>query len=357
MRMLAVTLALLLAAAAATSKQHDTAPADRQETQAHPSRSHSVNEEGFVQIGGIEQWVAVRGDDSAAPVIVVVHGGPGAAWSGMVVPQFAAWEKKFTLVLWDQRGAGRTFGKSGPVGENITIERMAQDGIEVVQYIRQRLHKQRVILMGISWGSVVAVHMAKARPDLFDAYVGVGQVVNWHRNEAVAYQQLLSRARRAGDQTAVQSLEKIGPPPYSSLRSTGIRSNLAAHFEPGAPDGPELMKMPFSAPGYTKADAQNWLEGLDSSQEHFFGAKMDGPFTNEDLTALGRDFSIPIFILQGTQDDIAPASLAKAYAASLRAPNVAFVPIEGAGHYAFMTRSAVVLQELVTRVRPLASAD
>lgn len=322
----------------------------------HETHAQTVIEEGFVKIGGIEQWVSIRGADPTAPVMLVIHGGPGAAWSGMVVPQFAAWEEQFTLVLWDQRGAGRTYGKSGPVGDHVTIDRMARDGIEVAEYICRRLHKQRVILMGISWGSVVGVHMAKARPDLFYAYVGVGQVVDWRRNEVLAYRQLLSKARRAGNQAAVESLEKLGPPPYNKLRSTGIRSNLAAHFEPGAPDGPRLMKMPYSAPGYTRSDAQNWLNGLESSQEHFFGAKMDGPFAREDLTTLGPNFAIPVFILQGTEDDIAPASLAKGYADSIRAPHVEFIPIEGAGHYAFMTRSEVVLRELVSRVRPYASA-
>ena len=198
--------------------------------------------------------------------------------------------------------------------------------------------------------------MAKAEPELFAAYVGLGQVVNWRKNETLAYQQVLSKARRAGDSAAIESLERIGAPPYNNIRSLGVRSNLAAHFEPGAPDGPQLMKMPFSAPGYTKDDAQNWRDGLDSSQEHFFGAKMDGPFANEDLTALGRDFAVPIFILQGTQDDIAPASLAMDYVNSLVAPRKQYVPIEGAGHYAFITRSDIVLQKLVTLERQLASA-
>jgi pimeloyl-ACP methyl ester carboxylesterase len=313
--------------------------ADTQKTRASPSSSsRSVIEEGFVPIGGIAQWVSIRGKDPAAPVLLIVHGGPGAAWSGFEVPQFASWEEKFTLVLWDQRGAGRTYGRHGPVGENVTIDRMAQDGIEVAQYICQRLNKKRVMLVGVSWGSVVGIHMAKARPELFDAYVGLGQVVNWRKNETLAYQQVLSKARRARDSAAIESLEKIGPPPYTNLRSLGIRSNLAAHFEPGAPDGPQIMKMPFSAPGYTKGDAQNWLDGLDSSQEHFFGARMDGPFANEDLVALGRDFRLPIFVLQGTEDDIAPASLVKAYVDSLVAPRTEYVPIECAGHYAFITR-------------------
>lgn len=320
-----------------------------------PTSARAIDEEGFVTIGGIQQWLVIRGNDRTAPVLLVVHGGPGAAWSGFVVQQFAEWEKQFTLVLWDQRGAGRTFGRSGPVGADVTIDRMALDGIEVAQYVCKRLHKPRVILMGVSWGSVVGVHMIKDRPDVFYAYVGAGQVVNWRKNEAVSYQQVVAKARQRNEQEAVASLEKIGPPPYNNLRSLGVRSNWAARFEPGAPDGPELMKMPFAAPGYTKVDAKNWLEGLDSSQEHFFGVNMDGPFANEDLTDLGRDFGVPVFIFQGTEDDIAPPSLAEGYAKYLRAPRVEYIPIDGAGHYAFMTRSDMFLKLLVERVGPLAT--
>lgn len=109
------------------------------------SSTRAIDEEGFVEIDGIQQWVAIHGSDRSTPVLLILHGGPGAAWSGFVVPQFASWEKWFTLVLWDQRGAGRTFGRSGPVGADITIQRMALDGIEVAQYVCKRLHKSRLI--------------------------------------------------------------------------------------------------------------------------------------------------------------------------------------------------------------------
>lgn len=347
-------LALLLVVSAS--------PQERDSADKKPSRSHlsavaptPINEQEFVKIGGLEQWISIRGEDPDAPVLLILHGGPGAAWSGFFVPQNASWERNFIVVRWDQRGAGRTFGRSGPVGADITIAHMAQDGVEVAGFLRRHLHKDRVIVMGVSWGSVLGIHMIKARPDLFYAYVGTGQVVNWHKNEPAAYAQVLTKARVAGDRAAIDALARIGPPPYDNQRSLGVRTDWAAHFEPGAPSNAELLKMPFSAPGYSKADAQNWLAGLDSSQEHFFGDKMDGPFTKEDLTTLGRHFDIPIFLFQGTEDDIAPASLAKAYAHSLRAPRVEYVPIDGAGHYAFMTRSDLFLKLLVERVRPLAT--
>jgi pimeloyl-ACP methyl ester carboxylesterase len=232
---------------------------------------------------------------------------------------------------------------------------MAEDGVKVAEFVKRRLHKNRVILMGVSWGSVLGIRMVKARPDLFYAYVGTGQLVSWKEGEAIDYARVLAKARAANDQEAITALEKIGPPPYTDQRSLGIRTNWAAHFEPGALANAQLLKMPFAAPGYGTVDAQNWLDGLGSSQDHFFGERMDGPFAKEDLARLGRHFKIPIFIFQGTEDDITPASLAEAYARSLSAPRVEYVPIDGAGHFAFMTKSPLFLTLLKDRVLRIAN--
>jgi predicted alpha/beta-fold hydrolase len=88
-----------------------------------------VKEEMFIPIGGIEQWITIKGDDRNNPVVLFLHGGPGDAWSPFADAMFAGWEKDFTLVQWDQRGAGRTYGKTGPsIEPTMTIERMVQDG-------------------------------------------------------------------------------------------------------------------------------------------------------------------------------------------------------------------------------------
>lgn len=349
--------ALSVAALFAVDFSAEGQAADTPNKVAISSSPRAVDEQEFVKIGGVEQWVSIRGNDRDAPVLLMVHGGPGAAWSGFSAQEasWRNWEKDFIVVCWDQRGAGRTFGRSGPVGDDISIERMAQDGVEVTQFVEQRLHKSRVILMGVSWGSVVGVYMVKARPDLFYAYVGTGQVVNWRKGEVVGYAQTLERARAAKDQEAIDALEKIGPAPYRAQRSLGVHSNWAGHFEPGAMTSAELLAMPFSAPGYSKADAQNWLSGLETSQDHFLGEQMDGPLERLDLTELGTNFAVPVFIFQGAEDDITPASLAKSFADALHAPKVQYVPIANAGHYAFITKPDLFLKLLNERVRPLAS--
>src|SRR5918998_1585470 len=143
---------------------------------------NGVVEERFVRIGGIDQWIQIRGEDRDNPVLLVLHGGPGWSNATFTLP-LRSWEKHFTVVQWDQRGSGKTFGKHGKMGSGtMTIDRMAQDGIEVAEFVSKHLKKEKIILFAHSWGTVLGIPMISKRPDLFTAYVGTGQVVNMTRN-------------------------------------------------------------------------------------------------------------------------------------------------------------------------------
>src|ERR1700722_8946208 len=143
--------------------------------QTKPSLSRvAADEETYVPIGGTEQWVTVKGEDRKNPVVLILHGGPGAAFSPFDDSTFRQWRRNFTVVQWDQRGAGRTFSHNGgtSIEPTMTIDRMVQDGIEVSEYLKHHLHQKKIVLFGGSWGSLLAVHMVKKRPDLFCAYLG-----------------------------------------------------------------------------------------------------------------------------------------------------------------------------------------
>ena len=131
----------------------------------------------YVKIGGIDQWIQIRGEDRSNPVILFVHGGPGTS-TIPISSGWQPWEKYFTVVQWDQRGAGRTFRMTGDsVATTMTLAQMTEDGVEVAEFVRAHLHKDRIVLIGHSWGSFLGIHIVKRRPDLFHAYVGTGQVV------------------------------------------------------------------------------------------------------------------------------------------------------------------------------------
>jgi pimeloyl-ACP methyl ester carboxylesterase len=107
---------------------------------------NGIDEGRFVRIGGIDQYITIRGDERANPVILFVHGGPGDSMVPFA-PLYRPWEKSFTVVQWDQRGVGKTFGRNGTNENPMTIERFVRDGLEVTQFLRTHLHKQRIILL------------------------------------------------------------------------------------------------------------------------------------------------------------------------------------------------------------------
>src|SRR5580704_6927628 len=191
-----------------------------------------VDEAMYVHLGGIEQWVTIRGEDRQNPVLLFVHGGPGDVTNPWSFAYFAAWEKRFTVVQWDERGAGRTLRKTGPsVASTMTLDRMAQDGIELSEFLWKHLGKPRIVLVAHSFGSILGLRMVQARPDLFYAYVGTGQVSDETKNYSVAYAALLERARATGNQQAVAELRRIGAPPYSNGEGYGVQRKWANRFE------------------------------------------------------------------------------------------------------------------------------
>src|SRR5437899_2670471 len=136
-----------------------------------------IQEARFVTLFGIEQWITIRGANRANPALLFVHGGPGDAQSSLQ-STYAIYEKDFTIVQWDQRGAGRTYAKNP--NSPPEPERVEQDGVELAQYLCNYLDKKKIVLLGHSWGTYLAIGMVQRRPELFAAYVGTGQVGSWH---------------------------------------------------------------------------------------------------------------------------------------------------------------------------------
>jgi pimeloyl-ACP methyl ester carboxylesterase len=314
-----------------------------------------MKEEMFVRIGGIDQWITIKGDDRNNPVLLFLHGGPGDAWSPFADAMFAGWEKDFTLVQWDQRGAGRTYGKNGPsVAPTMTIERMVQDGIEVAEFLTKHLNKKRIIIEGASWGSILGIHMAHSRPDLFYAYVGNAQLVNTRKDDAASYARVLELARAAGDQPAITALTAIGPPPWNPVyKGWPVYRKWKLTYQAKkatAPPASEAISSEYASP----EERAQYDEADDFCFEHFWGLTMSGPLEQVDLPALGTDFSIPIFILQGEEDLTALPELAKTYFESIKSPRKQFYLVPGTGHGFSTTELDMTLKVLTEQVKPLA---
>src|SRR5437588_1582324 len=168
-----------------------------------------------VRLGGVDQWIQIRGHDRTKPVLLFLHSGPG-------FPQMpfshvnAALEKEFVIVHWDQRGAGKSYSYSVPES-SMTIEQFIADTHELVQLLLQRFGRSKLILVAHSWGSIVGALTVAKYPDLFDAYVAISHAVNAPESERMMYRFALETATRDGNKKAATGLKRIGLPPYQSF--------------------------------------------------------------------------------------------------------------------------------------------
>ena len=311
---------------------------------------NGIDEEFYVDIGGSEQWVTVRGRDTANPLLLMVHGGPGVALSPLA-PALLVYERDYTVVQWDQRGAARTLSRAdGVVTGELSQELLAKDGIAVAEHVGTRFGGGRkIVLLGLSWGSGVALEMARARPDLFAAYVGTSLFVNRAESLTAAYDAMLAQARADGNQLAVDELVAIGRPPHTTPEQARTQSKWAALLAGLPPPRDAFMNriaQLLVAPRYSLGDVASYLQGAVISDERIdLGAV--------DLRTRGRVFALPVFVIQAEDDYLTPVGVARAYLDTVEAPQTELLTLRG-GHNALLDNRDEFLSLLNEHVRPRA---
>jgi pimeloyl-ACP methyl ester carboxylesterase len=320
---------------------------------------NGVQEGMYVKIGGIDQWIQIRGEDRSNPVILFVHGGPG----GSTIPISSAWqpwEKYFTVVQWDQRGTGRTFRMSGEsVAATMTLAQMTEDGVEVAGFLRAHLHKERIVLIGHSWGSFLGIHIVKQRPDLFHAYVGAGQVVGRQTIEKefdLVVSRLKTLAQAANNTQALTELSSISVSPGDSMTKPETVEKWAKTLSLPPIEAFELVSPipPLFMPDFSLLDWYYRQRGITFSATHLRGK--NSPMVRSDLRSLGTEFSIPMFFFEGTDDIVTPIEPARAYFEQIQAPQKEFVLFEGGDHFVPFDRPDEFLTQLMKHIRPLVSS-
>jgi pimeloyl-ACP methyl ester carboxylesterase len=309
----------------------------------------AIDEGGFIQIGGQDQWVTIRGRDRRNPLLLILSG-PGFAMSPLA-RFFEPWEAAFTLVQWDQPGAGATQAKNADATPTLTYAGLTRDGLQVAAFALGRTGADRVVLLATSGGTVIGLKMIRARPQLFSAYVGAGQIVNRAVQEALSYAMVLERARAAGEHEAIQELEGIGPPPYADIAAEIVKSKYA-----NAPTPAEARSMgELAALGEPPADAAYVARGLPAVDPRAAGLAAYLALKDElaafDARRLGLAFETPMFFLQGAQDAHTVTSEVVAYAQDLVAPKVVVEIVKEGGHMALFLRERM-LTLLEAHVRP-----
>lgn len=304
---------------------------------------NAISELTSLEIGGLKQWVLNRGEDRANPILLWLHGGPGAAQMPVHHAFTEDLEKEFVVVHWDQRGAGKS-NHNGFPEDTMTLERFIEDANELTQYLKSRFVQDKIFLLGHSWGTQFGILTVQRYPDDYHAFISVSQVVHPQQAEEISYECLKNQVYKNGSERQKESFEELGPPPYNEydryVRFAKMKGSFCGGMDVGMG---RLVWISLGADEYTIGDYIKWFQGANRGS---------GPMW-EDL----RDFNlfrdvpsirIPAWFIVGENDYNTPAELIKEYVQFLDAPDgIILVEMKGVAHAPFMGDPEQFNRELI----------
>lgn len=296
-----------------------------------PEGGTKIAKKGWAQIGGIKQGYFIRGENETNPVILFLHGGPGSPELPMI--EDTELEQYFTVCYWDQRGAGMTYTPDTDPS-TMTTEQFVEDTRQMTDSLRKWYGVEKIYLMGHSWGSYLGVKTVEKHPELYHAYIGVGQVCHQLESERLAYDYIVAEARKAGDTKTIEQFEaydKYADDFPSNDYLMKVRTNSMNKYGVGIKHKDcsmfDIAVGLLYYRGYTFTDKIHYLQGTMFSLNTMFRKVID-----DNLFETSTRFEVPVYILQGKYDYQVSYQLAKAYLDSIDAPRKEFFTFEVSAH-------------------------
>jgi len=321
-----ITVALIVIVAAGTCLGYRALEQKRIAKMTEITGPSAISSMEKLTIGGVDQWIQIRGWNKDHPVLLFVHGGPGFTDMPFYYKFDTLLENDFVVVHWDQRGAGKSYSKTIDPG-TMNVEQFVKDTIELSEKLDARFGK-KIILAGHSWGSLIGILAASKRPDLYEAYVGIGQVTDMNDDDEASYKFALGHAMKAKNAKAVRELQEIGPPPWTArklfserkwvTRFGGVYHTLTCG---------KVFDIAAISPAYTLRDAYGMFEGIKSS------LKMHGQMRAYDIKKMVPKLDVPVYFVEGKFDRLTPPELVSQYYESLKAPKKEMMVFGNSGHF------------------------
>jgi pimeloyl-ACP methyl ester carboxylesterase len=298
-----------------------------------PGTKMAVDSLEAIRAGDTMQWIRIRGADASNPVLLLIQQGPGLPMINEArrFEHLLGLEQVFTVVYWDQRGCGRSLrGREGRTG--VTMDLMVADTVLLLEYLSNRFGGKTNIA-GFSFGAALAALAAAQRPDLVATFVATGMDIDGAAAATGAYEFALRTARQRGNRRATRQLEAIGPPPHLTSKQFGTRVRWASNFggvtrsQTYATLARGLVSSLVRSGDYSAGDVIRTVRGVTATQAALLPdlATMDLPRTLPRL-------DVPVVMLQGRHDEVAPGESAQQYASSLQAPSKQLIWFENSAH-------------------------
>lgn len=314
-----------------------------------------------ILLGGFPQKIHVKTDDEAKPVLLFLHGGPGVCNRHSIFCDHADLLDTFTVATWDQRGSGGSY--KGLDVSTLTIKQLTSDAAELVEWLCRRFNKEKIFVIGGSWGSELGTYLSRDYPEHIAAFFGFGQVVDIDKNELISWQFCVDEATKAGDSKSLEILNQVGPP-------------VMGMYKGGAYAG--MMKqrnIMMKYGGYSKnSKKRSYFDAMvkpvllsgEYSVEDIFGLikghkiVLDTMWEEIGQTNFKRDctkFDIPVYIFDGRLDKNTPSELVEEWYNMIDAPDKCLIWFDNSGHNPMGDEGEKFKSLLVEKAKSIMSAS
>jgi proline iminopeptidase len=314
------------------------------------------------EIGGIQQWVHARGVNRSDPVLLYLHGGPGTSMMAFESMFQNPLEQHFIVVHWDQRGVGKTYRENPNLdyAPTVTYDRMIKDASEMLDLVRKRYGKEKIIVLGHSWGSMLALGLLDVRSDGIAAYVGTGQLIDAIRGQVAGYAVTLAEAKKQNNLQAVKALESIAPYPDKTSELTNPKVSILQEWQQffgfaisrrykGSISNVFLTNA-LKSPEYSLLDVATFLDE---------GSGRRWPILDREIYAFNTSkfnstYQVPMFLMLGRHDWQTPSTVAADWLETIQAPMKQVFWFEDSAHAPMVDEPELFAQTLISEIRPLA---
>lgn len=286
-----------------------------------------------VNLGGVGQWILIRGRDRNKPVLLVLHGGPGAPLMPWVdLFQSDALEDNFVVVHWDQRGAGKSFS-SALEAEDFAVDAFVDDTLELADLLIRRFGRDRIFLTGVSWGSALGFLTLQRDSSPFEAFISVSERVDWTRSQTLGFEWARAEAGVRNDSEALGLIANVEPFDPADPGDIEAKNRLLDRFNggdfhtPGRWQGYLDYAQSGQSPYYSEAEIGNYVKGVETSQRYVLPQAIDYNLFEDYPQA-----DIPVHFISGAEDRQTPVELVEEYAAALKAPDKSLTIVQNTGH-------------------------
>ena len=288
-----------------------------------------IDENSFINLGGEEQYVEIKSSSDKNPVLLFIHGGPGWPQTPQIRAFNADIANHYTLVVWEQRGAGKSYGKN-PNPQNMTLEQIIADAKELTDLLKKRFRQEKIYMAGYSFGSIVGMELAKKYPDDYHAYISIAQLISAKRAEEYKKKWIREQAEKANAAEDIKLLEQLEDPPKElcdGKQECFLKLyELLTKYGGSSYDKDIDKKIEAATAKYEDYKDYDWMKVWKFSAGHL--AKYIEEVEYSEL----KELKLPVYFFVGRHDHNVPAVLVEEFAKNLNAPKKEVIWMEKAGH-------------------------